>query len=130
MAAFNQRPHRAEPLYDLARYHRDRGRNEAAALFAERGLALGRPHGDALFVEDFVYQCGLKEEYSIAANYVRDPARKDRGFAACNWLALNRDVPAGARGWRGTISASMSSRRRRLLPSFTARPVGFTPPDG
>ena len=130
LAAFNQRPQRAEPLYDLARYHRDRSQHEAAALFAERGLALERATGDTLFVEDFVYQWGLQEEYSIAANYVRDPARKDRGFAACNWLALNRDVPSGTRGLARYNLRFYVEPAAKLLPSFAARPVGFTPPAG
>ena len=130
LAAFNQRPHRAEPLYDLARYHRDRGLHEAAALFAERGLAFERPKGDTLFVEDFVYQWGLQEEYSIAANYVRDPARKDRGFAACNWLALNRNIPSGTRDLARYNLRFYVEPAAKLLPSFTARPVGFTPPEG
>jgi glycosyltransferase involved in cell wall biosynthesis len=40
LAAWNERPHRAEPLYDLARYHRDRGLNAPATLFATAGLRL------------------------------------------------------------------------------------------
>jgi protein YibB len=130
LAAFSQRPHRAEPLYDLARYHRDRGQHEAAALFAERGLALEPPKGDTLFVEDFVYQWGLQEEFSIAANYAHDPARKDRGFAACNWLALNRDVPAASRDLARHNLRFYVEPAAKFLPSFAARPVGFTPPEG
>lgn len=130
LAAFSQRPHRAEPLYDLARYHRDRGLHAAAALFAEYGLALERPKGDTLFVEDFIYQWGLQEEYSIAANYARDPARKNRGFAACNWLALNRDIPPGPRDLARHNLRFYIEPAVRLLPSFSAQPVGFTAPEG
>lgn len=97
LAAFSQRPHRAEPLYDLARYHRERSRNEAAALFAEQGIALGYPDGDTLFIEDYIFDWGLREELSIAANYSPDPARKARGAAACNWLAQSADVPEHVR---------------------------------
>ena len=61
---------------------------------------------------------------------MRDPARKDRGFAACNWLALNRDVPDGARGLARHNLRFYVEPAAKLLPSFAARPVGFTPPEG
>jgi glycosyltransferase involved in cell wall biosynthesis len=130
LVAFSERPQRAEPLYDLARFHRDRGLHAAAALFAEQGLALRRPEKDALFIEDFVYQWGLQEEYSIAANYSRDPVRKDRGFAACNWLALNRDIPADTRSLARHNLRFYVEPAVKLLPSFASRPVGFAPPEG
>jgi glycosyltransferase involved in cell wall biosynthesis len=130
LAAFSQRPRRAEPLYDLARYFRERGRNETSVLFSEPGLAVQRPEQDTLFVEDFVYATGLLEEYSIAANYSRDPAQKDRGFAACDWLALSREVPPQSRELaRWNIFYYLKSASE-VMPSFTARPIGFVPPDG
>lgn len=130
LAAFDQRPQRAEPLYDLARYYRERGMNNASVLFSEAGLAMKRPDGDILFIEDFVYQTGLKEEYSIAANYSPDPARKDRGFSICDELALSREAPASVRDLARHNLRFYVEAAEKAAPSFTARPVGFDPPGG
>jgi glycosyltransferase involved in cell wall biosynthesis len=130
LAAFNQRPQRAEPLYDLARFYRERRMNDASVLFSEAGLSLQRPDGDMLFIEDHIYEVGLKEEYSIAANYSRDFERKDRGFATCNWLALNRNAPVHTRGLARHNLRFYIRPAEQIFPSFTARPVGFIPPDG
>jgi glycosyltransferase involved in cell wall biosynthesis len=129
IAAFNQRPQRAEPLYDLARYYRDRGMNDASLLFCEPGVAVPRPD-DILFLEDFVYTTGLQEEFSIAANYARDPIRRDRGFAACNWLTLNRDVPLGSRDLAWSNLFFYVEPAIQMMPSFAPRPIGFAAPDG
>ena len=130
LAAFNQRPHRAEPLYDLARHYREKGMNDVSVLFCEAGLPLPMPSGDTLFVEDFVYNFGLKEEFSIAANYARDPQLKDRGFAACDWLALSREVPEQTRGLALSNLHFYLQPAAKMMPSFEAHPVGFAPPEG
>jgi FkbM family methyltransferase len=125
-----ERPNRAEPLFDLARFHRERGMHEEAAQFAEAGLALDRPGDQPEFVEDIIYQYGLREELSIAAFYSSDPARKDRGFAACNWLALNREIPEDTRNVAREHLYFYVVPASKLMPSFVVRPVGFSPPDG
>ena len=130
LVAFNQRPQRAEPLYDLARFYRERGMNAVTVVFAERGLALKRPEQDILFLEDFVYQAGFQEEFSIAANYARDPAQKDRGFAACNWLALNRTIPERTRNLAISNLHFYIESAAKMMPSFAARQVGFVAPAG
>ena len=104
--------------------------HEASVLFSEPGLAIARPDLDALFVEDFVYTAGLQEEYAIAAYYSRDPARKDRGHAACNWLALSRDVPPGTRELARANLFFYIEPASAILPSFAARPLRFTLPEG
>jgi hypothetical protein len=130
LAAFNQRPTRAEPLYDLARFYRIHGMNDASVLFSEPGLAMQRPDQDVLFLEDFVYTAGLREEFSIAANYSRDPQRKDRGHAACDWLALSRDVPEAQRNLARANLYFYAEPAAAIMASLVARQVKFTPPCG
>ena len=126
LTAFSMRPRRAEPLYDLARFYRERGMHATSIVFSERGLEMIPPAGDRSSVEDHVYTAGLREEFSIAANYVRDPLLRSRGQAACNWLALNRDLPSNTRNlarWNWVQGGA-------VMPSFAARPIGFAAPAG
>ena len=130
MAAFDQRPQRAEPLYDLARFYRERGMNNASVLYAEAGLTLDRPARNARFVDDFIYTTGLREEYSIVAFYSPDPQRKERGHVAADWLTLSRATTSAARDLARSNVDYYCEPAKTLMPSFRARPVGFTPPHG
>lgn len=125
LAAFAIRPHRAEPLYDLARFYREEAIHEVSALFSEVGLTIERPTRDLLFVEDFVYTAGLEEEYAIAAYYARDPVRRDRGFAAANWLALNPAAPDRSRDLARQALSFYVKPAGAILRSFTARRLGL-----
>lgn len=129
LAAFDLRPQRAEPLYDLARHYRERGMNNASAAFSEAGMAMPKP-GDALFVEDFVYQTGLKEEFSIAAFYSPDPGRRARGGVVCDELALGRDTPEAQRSLARQNLRFYARPLAELALSFRETRLDFTAPEG
>ena len=122
---FNQPPQRAEPLYDLAHFYRERSMYDASALFCEAGLALPRPEQPSRFGDDLVFTAGLREEYSIAAYYTGDRVRKDRGHSACNWLALDRGIPPGSRNLARSNLFFYSESASAMMPSFVAGKVGF-----
>jgi glycosyltransferase involved in cell wall biosynthesis len=89
VVAWEHRPQRLEPLYELASRLRMRGQHHTAHVFAKRGL--GRPQPpDILFVSPWVYRWGLLFEYSIAAYWVGEA---DQALAACNRLLGIRDLP-------------------------------------
>lgn len=92
--AYNFRPSRAEPLYDLAKHYREKGNNAAALIFAKHGMTIPRPN-DLLFVNDFVYSHGLRYEYSIAGYY--DEKERSRAFEVTDDLALDPTCPADIR---------------------------------
>lgn len=85
LRAYEMRPQRAEVLYDLAKFFRERAANFGALLFCEAGLLLPRPN-DQLFVNRYVYDTGLKEEFGICAYY--DERRRRRGGKVTNELSL------------------------------------------
>jgi glycosyltransferase involved in cell wall biosynthesis len=127
---YNLRPHRAEPLYDLAKFHRERKLYETSALFCEAALALPKPDRDILFIDDFIYQVGLPGEYVTASHHSRDRARRERGAAICNRVALQRGIPAAPRNLARSNLMFFVEAAATLMPSFIARPVGFVPPAG
>jgi glycosyltransferase involved in cell wall biosynthesis/predicted GH43/DUF377 family glycosyl hydrolase len=66
LEAWDRRPTRAEPLYELARLHRRRGAFASAHMFAQRGLGIAYPT-DLLFIHRWVYDWGLLFERAMAA---------------------------------------------------------------
>lgn len=93
LATYEERPTRAEPLYQLARLHRERREFACAFLFAQRGLAIPLPR-DLLFVERDVYEWRLLDEVGTAAYYV--DALED-GRRAIERLLAQRCAPASER---------------------------------
>ena len=130
MAAYNVRPQRAEPLYDLAKYYREKGAHHASLLYASAGLAIPYPRSDELFIEDYVYALGLREEFSIVAFYSPIPATQAQGLATCNALSLSRDIPEPSRELALNNLLWYTPRINTLLPSFKPQEVSFNPPPG
>ncbi|MGE5786367.1 MAG: glycosyltransferase [Myxococcales bacterium] len=71
LRAFDLRPVRAEPLYELARFYRERSKFALGHLFAKRALEIQRPD-DILFLDDSIYAWRILDEFSICAYYVGD----------------------------------------------------------
>ena len=69
LSAWGMRPHRAEPLYELARFCRFRRWHGLAHFFASRAAALPFPD-DALFVHRWVYDWGLQLELAQSAYWI------------------------------------------------------------
>ena len=127
LQAYNFRPERAEPLYELAKVYRERNQQRTGLVFAKAGLKHKRPD-DLLFVNDFVYDHGLRYEYSILGYY--DEAERGGAFEVTDALALDPTCPAENR----------ESARRNLFwhlkplstycPSYSSQALEFTPPPG
>ena len=91
--AFNSRPSRAEPLVQLARWHRERQEWPLAVLFARAAAAMPRP-SDHLFVEDAVYEWKADDELAIAAWYA---GPREEGRRAAERLIARRRFPSSER---------------------------------
>jgi tetratricopeptide (TPR) repeat protein len=93
LEAWNARPARAEPLVQLARWHRERSEWAAALLFARAAAATPRP-SDQLFVEDAVYAWRALDEVAIAAWHA---GARDEGRAAATRLVAEARFPPSER---------------------------------
>jgi tetratricopeptide (TPR) repeat protein len=90
LAAYQFRPQRAEPLYQLARFHRERREFALAYLFARQAAAIPRP-ADLLFVDDDVYRWRSLDELSVAASWV---GALSEGRQVIDRLIAEGNVPA------------------------------------
>jgi len=125
--AYNMRPHRGETLYELAKYHREKGQNPLAVLYAERAMEI--PHtGDALFVNDYVYECGAKDEFAISAFYV--PDKRAKGFDVCNELTLKKGPYGFSRDLNRTNIFHYYPMLKEVCPSFEWMKINCQPEEG
>lgn len=122
MAAYQLRPQRLEPLHMLGKHLREKGHQRTALLFIKQGLHADRP-GDKLFIQDWVYDWGFREEYSICAFY--DPAHRDLGYRVTNNLAIDKHVPEHVRQLARSNMAFYLPRLDTFCPSFHATEINF-----
>jgi tetratricopeptide (TPR) repeat protein len=87
--AYNFRPTRAEPLYELAWRFRRRGMPHVAYLVAAQGIQITLP-ADTLFVRRWVYDWAMLFEFSIAAWWV---GKRTASLQACDVLLMKPELP-------------------------------------
>lgn len=127
LRAIEMRPQRAETLYDLAKFFRERGDNHSSLLFSKPGIHAERPP-DTLFVNEYVYRTGLKEEFSICSYY--DPAQRKEGAEMANQLALdNAGTPQSREQARSNLFWYIQPLNEHVS-TFKAKRLDFTPPEG
>ena len=94
LAAYSLRPWRAEPLYELTRYYREKKGWPMATLFAKAGAQTARP-SDRLFVVESVYSWRMLDELAVAAYWVRDlQTAKTAGEALLARVEAGLEIPA------------------------------------
>lgn len=127
LAAYNSRPTRAEPMFDLAKHYREQLDAQPAALaVAEAVEHLPKPP-DTLFVNDFVYKAGIQEEIAITSWYV--PGKHMKGYRAAAALAQ-----ANTGYWNATNTARNVLYHyvfplAQFCPSFKWKRINYVPPE-
>ncbi|PQZ54646.1 MULTISPECIES: glycosyltransferase family 2 protein [Bacillus] len=87
--AWEYRPTRAEPLYQLARLHRLRSQNNIALMYALQGKEIPFPTEDLLFVDYHVYDYLFDYEISISGYYI--PHKKHLGAQSQKYLESKKE---------------------------------------
>lgn len=85
VAAYEMRPHRAEPLYWLCEYLRNKRCFNLAYLFGNTAVKIPYPENDRLFVESDVYKWKMHDTFAICCHETkRQDEAIEHGTAAIN----------------------------------------------
>lgn len=96
LRAFQARPTRAEPLVELARYHRLRGEYPQAFVYAKHASDMPRP-ADRLFVDQATYDWRALDEVGVSAFYVGANDTRTLGARAVQALLAKASLPVSER---------------------------------
>jgi hypothetical protein len=94
LRAWEFRPTRAEPLYDIARRYRIDKRYQLGYLFAERAARIPFPEDDLRFEYPDIYAWYATDEQAICAGWI---GKKAEAFALNRRLLARADLPNVAR---------------------------------
>jgi hypothetical protein len=90
LEAWELRPTRAEPLYQIARVYRLMNHPRLGYLYAKMAADIPFPSEDILFVQDDVYKWGILDEIGATAFYAGKP---HIGYSACKKLLAENRLP-------------------------------------
>lgn len=90
LMAWNFRPIRAEPLYQIAKMYRMIKQPRLAYLYAKMAKTMPYPKYDILFIDEDVYKWQIDDEISATAFYLHN---FDEGIQACEKCLANPTYP-------------------------------------
>jgi len=90
LAAWENRPWRAEPLHQISRVFRLNGHPRLAYIYASQAAKIGFPEHDILFLASDIYDWMVLDELCSTAFYA---GQLDEGLDACNKLLASGKVP-------------------------------------
>jgi len=90
LKAYGIRPHRMEPLYDLAMMLTKQNRHSDACTWFEIAVKIPYPKDDYLFVRKALYDFDCMFQYSVALFY---SGQNQKAWNACELLTTYDDLP-------------------------------------
>jgi glycosyltransferase involved in cell wall biosynthesis len=89
MDAYESMPRRAESLYSILKYCRINGLNNQGYIIGRQAIDISYPEG-SLFVEKWIYDYGILDEFSIVAYW---SGHYQESKDACDKLLLENKIP-------------------------------------
>ena len=88
--AYQNRPHRAEPLFRIGKFYRNRSEYHTAILFLKLAADIPFPSQDILFVEKDIYDFNILFEMTVCCHLVGD---LKRGHYCLQKLLRQKNIP-------------------------------------